>query len=197
VQWLTDPAVVAPTFRRRQQKLVQSSRWSANATLTTGRVFLTDGYRDVPPPSNPRAVLAHELRRLTEHDSLSREAVRRRLAENDLKPWRKDMWCIPQVDGKYVACMEVCSTSDPRPPIPSIRSLFFEASPPQKIGAGREPIRTHSGQIERYDCEYKRNGTANLFVFLDVHRPWRKVKVTNMLTCLVVDSNRDELADQL
>jgi hypothetical protein len=23
------------------------------------------------------------------------------LAENDLKPWRKDMWCIPQVDGEW------------------------------------------------------------------------------------------------
>ena len=34
------------------------------------------------------------------------------------------------------------------------------------------------GQIERYDCEYRRNGTANLFVFMDVNRPWRKVKVT-------------------
>jgi len=32
---------------------------------------------------------------------------------------------------------------------------------------------------ERYDCEYKRNGTANLFVFLDAHRSWRKVKVTD------------------
>src|SRR5262245_14106539 len=34
------------------------------------------------------------------------------------------------------------------------------------------------GQIERYDCEYRRNRTANLFVFLDVNRPWRRVKVT-------------------
>jgi hypothetical protein len=33
--------------------------------------------------------------------------------------------------------------------------------------------------LGRYDCEYKRNGTANLFVVLDVHRPWRKVKVTD------------------
>jgi hypothetical protein len=40
-----------------------------------------------------------ELVSLTEHASVSRETVRRRLAENDLKPWRKDMWCIPQVDG--------------------------------------------------------------------------------------------------
>jgi hypothetical protein len=40
---------------------------------------------------------------LTGHDDVSRETVRRRLAENDLKPW---MWCIPHVDGEYVARME-------------------------------------------------------------------------------------------
>jgi hypothetical protein len=28
------------------------------------------------------------------------------------------------------------------------------------------------------DYEYRRNGTVNLFVLLDVHCPWRKVKVT-------------------
>ena len=44
--------------------------------------------------------------KLTEHEGLSRETVRRRLAENDLKPWRKDMWCIPRIDGTYVARME-------------------------------------------------------------------------------------------
>jgi len=31
----------------------------------------------------------------------------------------------------------------------------------------RRPIRAELGQIERYDCEYRRNGTANLFVFLE------------------------------
>jgi hypothetical protein len=44
----------------------------------------------------------------------------------------------------------------------------------------------HSGQIERYDCEC--NGTANLFVFLEVHRRGR-VKVSNMLTCLAVSGS--------
>jgi transposase len=43
-------------------------------------------------------LLAGEMVKLTEHEELSRETVRRRLAENDLKPWRKDMWCIPKVD---------------------------------------------------------------------------------------------------
>ena len=44
--------------------------------------------------------------RLTEHESRARESVRRRLSENDLKPWRKDMWCIPKVDAAYVAALE-------------------------------------------------------------------------------------------
>jgi transposase len=62
-----------------------------------------------PPEGRARwtlELLADELVRLTEHDNVSRETVRRRLAENELKPWRKDMWCIPQVDGEFVARME-------------------------------------------------------------------------------------------
>ena len=62
-----------------------------------------------PPAGRARwtlELLAGELVRLTEHASISRETVRRRLAENHLKPWRKDMWSIPQVDAEYVARME-------------------------------------------------------------------------------------------
>ena len=104
--------------------------------------------------------------------------MRRRLAENDLKPWRKDMWCIPQVDADYVARMEdvldlYAEAPDPKRPV-----VCFDESPIQLIGEVRQPIPAKPGQIERYDCEYRRNGTANLFVFLDVNRPWRKVKVT-------------------
>jgi hypothetical protein len=42
----------------------------------------------------------------------------------------------------------------------------------------RQPIPAAPGQLERYDCEYRRNGTVNLFVCIDIHRPWRNVKVT-------------------
>jgi transposase len=134
-----------------------------------------------PPAGRARwtlELLADTLVRLTAHDSLSRETVRRRLAENDLKPWRKDMWCIPQVDADYVARMEdvldlYAEAPDPKRPV-----VCFDESPIQLIGEVRQPIPAKPGQIERYDCEYRRNGTANLFVFLDVHCPWRKVKVT-------------------
>jgi transposase len=135
-----------------------------------------------PPMGRARwtlELLAGEMIKLTEHDGISRETVRRRLAENDLKPWRKDMWCIPKVDAEYVARMEdvldlYAEAPDPKRPV-----VCFDESPTQLIGEVRQPIPAKPGQQERYDCEYRRNGTANLFVFLDVHRPWRKVKVTD------------------
>jgi transposase len=134
-----------------------------------------------PPAGRARwtlELLADANVKLTLHESLSRETVRRRLAENDLKPWRKDMWCIPQIDADYVARMEdvldlYVEAPDPKRPV-----VCVDESPIQLIGEVRQPIPATPGQIERYDCEYWRNGTANLFVFLDAHRSWRKVKVT-------------------
>ena len=138
-----------------------------------------------PPQGRVRwtlELLADTFVKLTEHEELSRETVRRRLAENDLKPWRKDMWCIPKVDAQYVARMEdvldlYAETPDPQHPV-----VCFDESPTQLIGEVRQPIPAEPGKPLRYDCEYKRNGTANLFVFLDVHRSWRKVKVTERRT---------------
>src|SRR5580693_2180377 len=138
-----------------------------------------------PPKGRARwtlELLAGAMVKLTEHEDLSRETVRRRLAENDLKPWRRDMWCIPQVDGTYVARMEdvldlYAEEADPRHPV-----VCFDESPTQLIGEVRESIPAEPGQPERYDCEYRCNGTANLFVFLDAHRPWRHVKVTEHRT---------------
>ena len=134
-----------------------------------------------PPAGRARwtlELLANALVKLTTHDSLSRETVRRRLAENDLKPWRKNMWCIPQVNADYVARMEDVLDLYAEEPDPKRPVVCFDESPTQLIGEVRRPIPAKPGQIERYDCEYRRNGTANLFVFLDVHRSWRKVKVT-------------------
>ena len=134
-----------------------------------------------PPAGRARwtlELLADEMVKLTAHESLSRETVRRRLAENDLKPWRKKMWCIPQVDAEYVARMEDVLDLYAEPPDPQRPVVCFDESPIQLIGEVRQPIPPEPGQLERYDCEYQRNGTANLFVFLDANRPWRKVKVT-------------------
>jgi transposase len=151
-----------------------------------------------PPAGRARwtlELLAGELVRLTEHNSVSRETVRRRLAENDLKPWRKDMWCIPQVDGEYVARMEDVLDLYAEEPDSKRPVVCFDESPTQLIGEVRQPIPAAPGQLERYDCEYKRNGTANLFIFLDVHRPWRKVKVTDNRAAVDFAACMRELVD--
>src|ERR1700756_5001834 len=97
-----------------------------------------------PPPAGRARwtleLLAGEMVKLTEHAGLSRETVRRRLAENDLKPWRRDMWCIPEVDGTYVARMEdvldlYAEAPDPKRPV-----VCFDESPTQLIGEARQPI---------------------------------------------------------
>src|SRR6476619_4386511 len=137
-----------------------------------------------PPAGRARwtlDLLAGEMVRLTAQ-SLSRETVRRRLGDNDLKPWRRKMWCIPQVDADYVARMEDVLDLYAEEPDPQRPVICFDESPIQLIGEVRRPIPAEPGQIERYDCEYRRNGTANLFVFLDANRSWRKVKVTERRT---------------
>jgi hypothetical protein len=119
---------------------------------------------------------------LTGHEGLSGGTVRHRLAEDDLKPWPRKMWCIRQADGTYVARMKdmldlYTEEADPVCPV-----ICFDESPTQLIGELREPIPGEAGQPERYDCEYRRNGSANLFVFLDAHKSQRHVKVTDHRT---------------
>ena len=151
-----------------------------------------------PPAGRARwtlDLLAGEMLRLTEHDSLSGETVRRRLAENEFKPWRKEMWCIPQIDAEYVARMEDVLDLYAEAPDPNRPVVCFDESPTQLIGEVRQPIPAEPGQIERYDCEYKRNGTANLFIFLDAHQPWRKVKVTDSRTAVDFAACMRDLTD--
>ncbi|MFV8756488.1 IS630 family transposase [Nannocystaceae bacterium ST9] len=129
-------------------------------------------------------LLAREVVTLVEHESVSRETVRRRLDENDLKPWREKMWCIPEVDAEFVACMEdvldlYAEEFDPARPVVS-----FDETPIQLLGETRVPVAVRPGQPRRVDYEYRRMGTANLFVFVDAHRPWRHVRTTSQRTAL-------------
>ena len=131
-----------------------------------------------PPQGRKRwtlDLLAGAMVRLTAHEGLSRETVRRRLAEDDLEamaagyvvhPASRRQLCRARMEDVLDLYAEEL---DPSHPV----VCFWTESPTQLIGEVREPIPAAPGQLERYDCEYRRNGTANLFVFLDAHRPWR------------------------
>ena len=67
-------------------------------------------------------LLADEMVRLTAHDSLSDETIRRRLEEMPLKPWQEKMWCIPEINAEYVARME------------DVLQLYAEAPEPEAPG---------------------------------------------------------------
>ncbi len=157
-----------------EQALSEESRPGAERKLTGKEEALLVATACAKPPAGRARwtleLLAGEMVKLTDHESLSHETVRRRLAENHLKPWRREMWCVPRVDGEYVARMEdvldiYAEAPDPKRPV-----VCFDESPIQLIGEVRQPIPAEPGQLERYDYEYRRNGTVNLFVWRILRR---------------------------
>ena len=151
-----------------------------------------------PPAGRARwtlDLLAGELVRFTLHKKLSGDTVGRRLAEMDLKPWLQKMWCVPKVDGEYVARMEDILDLYAEPPDPARPIVCFDETPRQLIGEARVPVRAEPGKRARYDYEYVRNGTANVFMFVDVNRPWRHAKVTDQRTCVDFAKCMRELVD--
>lgn len=138
-----------------------------------------------PPEGQGRwtlQLLADHFVELVEHESISKETVRRRLAENKLKPWLRKMWCIPAVDAEFVMRMEdvldlYAERANRKRPV-----VCFDETPIQLIAEKRLPMLAEPGRVHRFDYEYRRNGTANLFVFVDANRSWRHVKVTEQRT---------------
>ncbi len=66
---------------------------------------------------------------------------------------------------------------DPRCP-----QVCFDESPVQLTRETRHPLPARPGHPARYDTEYKREGTANLFLFVQPLRGWRHVNVTKQRT---------------
>src|SRR5579883_2343790 len=149
-----------------ERALSEEQRPGAERKLTGKEEALLVATACAKPPAGRKrrtlTLLADTMVTLTDHDSLSGETVRRRLAENELKPWRRDMWCIPQVDGEYVARMEDVLDLYAEEPDRKRPVVCFDESPAQLNGEVRQPVKAKPGQLKRYDCEYKRNGTANL-----------------------------------
>lgn len=60
--------------------------------------------------------------------------------------------------------------------------VCMDECPKQLIGEARMPIAAQPGQPERFDTEYVRNGTCNLFMFTAPLLGWRRVEVTERRT---------------
>lgn len=55
--------------------------------------------------------------------------------------------------------------------------VCMDEQPVQLIGHTRQPLPTQPSYRQRYDYEYRRNGTAVNFMFCEPLRSWRKVSV--------------------
>jgi DDE superfamily endonuclease len=58
----------------------------------------------------------------------------------------------------------------------------FDETSKQLIADTRQPLPAKPGEVERYDFEYKRNGTRNLFLFCEPQAGWRHIVVTEQRT---------------
>jgi len=116
---------------------------------------------------------------LPEVGLVSAETVRRRLNENELKPWQQRMWCIPKFDADYVANMENVLDLYAQPRDETAPLVCFDETFKQLVLETRAPIPAKPGSAKCVDYEYRRNGTANLFVFVAPLEGWRQVKVTD------------------
>ena len=60
--------------------------------------------------------------------------------------------------------------------------VCFDERPVQLLSDSCQPVPMQSGRVRRYDYEYKREGTANLFVMCQPLAGWRHVKATQQRT---------------
>ena len=99
--------------------------------------------------------------------------------KNELKPWLRKMWCIPpHADCEFVAAMEDVLDVYKRPADPRRPLVCMDEASKQLVGEIRVPLPPTPGRAARHDCEYVRNGTANLFIAFEPLAGWRHVAVT-------------------
>ena len=66
---------------------------------------------------------------------------------------------------------------DPRYPV-----ICMDEASKQLVAEVRQPLPPEPGKPLRYDCEYERRGTCNIFMFCEPLRGWRRVRVTQQRT---------------
>ena len=82
-----------------------------------------------------------------------------------------------------------------RPHDPTRPVVCLDETSKQMISETRVPIPAKPGRPVRYDYEYARNGTANLFMMFAPLEGWRHVKVTDRHTALDYAEVLKELSD--
>jgi hypothetical protein len=108
----------------------------------------------------------------------------------------QEQWVIPpDSNAAFVAGMEDILEVYQRSRDPTRPVVCFDEASKQLVAETRKPIAAKSGRIVRYDYEYERNGTANLFMMFAPLEGWRYVTVTDRHTALDYAQALKELSD--
>ncbi len=140
-------------------------------------------------------LLAQEFMLLSDAEPVSIETVRRRFKENDLKPWQHKMWCVGKMNTVYIAHMEHVLDVYAKPHKPAEPVVNFDETMKQLVADITPATRPKPGQAGRQDYEYKRVSVANIFMFFDRHKGWRKVKAKTNKKSEDFDECMKELVD--
>jgi hypothetical protein len=101
----------------------------------------------------------------------------------------------PAANAAFVAAMEDVIEVYHRPHDPDRPVVCVDETSKQLIVETRTPIPAKPGQPRRVDYEYKRNGTANLFMMFAPLEGWRDVKITDQRAAVDYAQMLKELSD--
>lgn len=90
----------------------------------------------------------------------------------------------PQHNADFVAHMEDVLDVYERAYDPDYPVVCMDEQPTQLIEETKTPLPLEPGKARRYDYEYRRNGTANHFMFCQPLGNWRRVAVRERKTAL-------------
>jgi hypothetical protein len=119
--------------------------------------------------------------------------------KNKLRPWAIKSWCIPKVSTRFIAKMEDVLAVYQRPydrekPMVCMDEKGKELQSQSVTWEAEEPKPGPEGL--RQDYEYKRQGSANLWLVCEPLRGWRRVAVSQDRTAHTLARQLRQLVDQ-
>ena len=152
------------------------------------------------PPQGTRtldlAVVGEQGRGTRHRRSRQRQHDRARAQKNTLQPHRRQYWVIPpKANSSFVAAMEDLPAVYTRPRDGDCPLVCLDETSKQLVAETRVPMPMKAGRPARFDYEYQRNGTANLFMMFAPLVGWRHVKVTDRHTAVDYAHVLKDLAD--
>lgn len=101
----------------------------------------------------------------------------------------------PKANAAFVAAMEDVLDVYTRPRDPARPLVCLDETSKQLVAETRPPEPMRPGLPARHDYEYKRNGTANLFMLFAPLEGWRHVEVTERRTAVDYAKILRDIAD--